>query len=114
MTAWSLRPRHGKPVEINAAWFPAFQLVADMIDADRPNSLAVPADRPARAGQSPRESFWNAGAGCLYDVLTPGPGGWTQLPDRGRIRSLPAASRIPPWINSRPNRCFPRRDAEAS
>jgi predicted glycogen debranching enzyme len=67
---WVVTPRHGKPVEIQALWYNALCVMADLAarygDAARHEhwtQLAV------RAKASFNELFWNAAAGCLYDVV---------------------------------------------
>ncbi|MFO0859265.1 MAG: amylo-alpha-1,6-glucosidase [Phycisphaerales bacterium] len=83
-------PRHGKPVEINALWYAALLQCADMIEADRPKTARELRQVAERAGRSFREQFWNP-AGYLYDVLTPGPRGFTPI-DQIRPNQLFACS----------------------
>ena len=56
-------PRRGKPVEVNALWVNALRIVAEM-DAD--DALA---QRAARVADVFRRAFWNADAGCCFDVI---------------------------------------------
>jgi len=61
-------PRHGKPVEINALWYKALNLMADWAE-----EMGEDADyrRDAELVQASfRAKFWNEERGCLYDVLT--------------------------------------------
>ena len=65
---WVVTPRHGKPVEINALWY---------------NALCIMAQLSARYGEDPEPyrqlaamvksnfclKFWNEEASCLYDVV---------------------------------------------
>ena len=75
---WTVTPRIGKPVEINALWFNALrsmtEFAADLgADGSRFDRMAT----QTRAGF---ERFWNAGSDCSFDVLD-GPGG-----NEGRLR----------------------------
>jgi glycogen debranching enzyme len=70
---WVVTPRRGKPVEIQALWY---------------NALCVMADLAARFGQTEQQKkysgmasqaretfnriFWNSSAQCLYDVVSDG------------------------------------------
>ena len=67
---WVVTPRAGKPVEIQALWYNALetlrQLAGHYGDADYASSLA---ERAGRARVSFNARFWNAEAGCLYDVI---------------------------------------------
>lgn len=64
---WVVTPRQGKPVEINALWYNAHTAMAMFAE-----KLGRPAeyyeDRVQRVGRS-FARYWNAEAGCLYDVL---------------------------------------------
>jgi glycogen debranching enzyme len=67
---WVVTPRHGKPVEINALWYNNLRIMSDLARAaNDPQRAAAFADLAARAGLSFQEKFWNAAAGCLYDVI---------------------------------------------
>src|SRR5512136_2076411 len=64
---WVVTPRIGKPVEVNALWYNALRIMAELAyiagePYDRYEALA----KQARAGFA---RFWNAEAGYLYDVL---------------------------------------------
>ena len=67
---WVVTPRIGKPVEIQALWYNALLILGDLahVFGDRePETLFR-----ERAGQARKNfvaEFWNAGAGCLYDVI---------------------------------------------
>ncbi len=69
---WVVTPRIGKPVEINALWYNALQIIADLArQTGRDGAFyQEQADRVA-AGFS---RFWNPDRGCCYDVLD-GPDG---------------------------------------
>ena len=58
---WVVTPRIGKPVEIQALWINALRIAAGFTDAFR--------ELLARATASFERRFWNAQAGCLYDVV---------------------------------------------
>jgi predicted glycogen debranching enzyme len=68
-------PRVGKPVEINALWHNALCSTAEMAEA---LGFAAEAsdwrDTATRVRESFNARFWNAEAGCLYDVVD-GPDG---------------------------------------
>lgn len=55
---WVVTPRSGKPVEVQALWINALRLAG--------GTRAAAAER-ARAAF--RARFWNAGTGCLFDVV---------------------------------------------
>jgi predicted glycogen debranching enzyme len=64
-------PRHGKPVEVNALWFNALHMLAEMEeqlahDATTAAALRKSADR---VGASFVKTFWNAAGNCLHDVV---------------------------------------------
>jgi predicted glycogen debranching enzyme len=67
---WVVTPRTGKPVEIQALWYNALRILCDFAHEfgdSGPETLFR--DLAARAQQSFVAKFWNAGAGCLYDVI---------------------------------------------
>ena len=59
---WVVTPRQGKPVEINALWYNALRILAEM---ENSNELR---ERAARVRQRFGEVFWNEKTGCLDDV----------------------------------------------
>jgi len=61
---WVVTPRSGKPVEIQALWYNALRVMADL-GADSAHYTAL-ADR---AQSSFLPQFWNDRAQCLYDVI---------------------------------------------
>ncbi|HVF49475.1 MAG TPA: amylo-alpha-1,6-glucosidase [Pyrinomonadaceae bacterium] len=67
---WVVTPRAGKAVEIQALWYNALRVLAELAgrfdDAERAREYASMAER-ARA--SFNEQFWNEAEGCLYDVI---------------------------------------------
>ena len=71
---WVVTPRRGKPVEIQALWHNALQLMAHWAV-----ELRQPHEQYQRLAAQVRESFnqryWNEQRGCLYDVIdVPGGG----------------------------------------
>jgi len=67
---WVVTPRHGKPVEIQALWYNALRIMEDLAQTcgdtaaqQRYGTMA------ACAYASFNGLFWNAEAGCLYDVV---------------------------------------------
>ena len=67
---WVITPRQGRTVELNALWYNALRIVAEWCDEhDQPNrgtELTSLADRTKLAFN---RDFWNAQAGCCYDVV---------------------------------------------
>ena len=67
---WVVTPRIGKPVEIQALWHNALRIGADLAarlgDAEGARAFT---GRAAQARESFEAQFWNAQAGCLYDVI---------------------------------------------
>ena len=67
---WVVTPRTGKAVEIQALWYNALCIVNDLAtrfgDAERQPRYF---EMAAIARDSFNGQFWNAGEGCLYDVV---------------------------------------------
>jgi predicted glycogen debranching enzyme len=64
-------PRRGKPVEISALWYNALLAAAELCElAGRPAAVKPLVAQAKLARTSFNAKFWNASAGCLYDVLT--------------------------------------------
>jgi predicted glycogen debranching enzyme len=67
---WVLTPRHGKAVEVNALWFNALTILANLElrwgTADASQALAVSAERVRLRF---REVFWNDENSSLFDVV---------------------------------------------
>jgi glycogen debranching enzyme len=67
---WVVTPRRGKPVEVQALWYNALCVMADLArragESDRAERYAGMA---AHAKGSFNEQFWNEAAGCLFDVV---------------------------------------------
>ena len=67
---WVVTPRQGKPVEIQALWYNALCILAELRkragNADGAVSLLA---RAKRVKDRFVEDFWNAETGCLFDVV---------------------------------------------
>jgi len=91
---WVVTPRHGKPVEIQALWYNALRIMADLAerfgDAAGAARYAKMADR---ARNSFRDLFWNDISGCLYDVVN-----GEQLDGRIRPNQILAVSLFHPLV----------------
>jgi predicted glycogen debranching enzyme len=69
---WVVTPRHGKPVEIQALWYNALRIMADLARRFGDDAQAAHYQELAdRAKKSFTEVFWNDSAQCLYDVMGP-------------------------------------------
>lgn len=69
---WVVTPRMGKPVEINALWYNALRVMADLC---RQLGLdAAPYEAQAERVRASFARFWNSANGCCYDVID-GPDG---------------------------------------
>ncbi len=63
-------PRHGKPVEIQALWYNALCVLADLCKrAGRAGEGATLLARAKQVKERFVEVFWNAEASCLFDVV---------------------------------------------
>ncbi len=62
-------PRHGKAVEVNALWHSAHRIMAERCADVDPELSAHYAQQAELIGQAFAKTFWNAQAGCLYDVV---------------------------------------------
>ncbi len=65
---WVATPRHGKPVEINALWYNALCVTAELAEHFKEDS-SVYRKLATRVSASFRKEFWNEKDGCLYDVI---------------------------------------------
>jgi predicted glycogen debranching enzyme len=77
---WVVTPRRGKPVEIQALWYNALKLMAVWGEQLGVAQFRTYDEQANRARESFNSRYWNAAAGCLYDVID-GPDG-----DDGSIR----------------------------
>jgi predicted glycogen debranching enzyme len=67
---WVVTPRRGKPVEIQALWYNALRILADLERRfGRGQQSAKIAADAERVRHRFVELFWNAAAGCLYDCI---------------------------------------------
>ena len=67
---WVVTPRHGKPVEVQALWYNALSILADLRKrAGRTAEAAGMAQRAKQLKERFVSVFWNEAAGCLYDVV---------------------------------------------
>ena len=67
---WVVTPRSGKPVEIQALWYNALRILGDLAHEfgdSGPETFLHQLAAEARASFTAK--FWNADAGCLYDVI---------------------------------------------
>ena len=66
---WVVTPRIGKPVEVNALWYNALAIMADL---SKQLGKKIPADEYRKAAAHVRSSFqrfWNNEQSYLYDVI---------------------------------------------
>ncbi|HLK51264.1 MAG TPA: amylo-alpha-1,6-glucosidase [Bryobacteraceae bacterium] len=66
---WVVTPRRGKAVEINALWYNALRLAERWVKEEGGTNAAELCDAAQRARDSFNARFWNANAGCLYDLI---------------------------------------------
>jgi len=71
---WVVTPRRGKPVEIQALWYNALCIMADMANrfGDEPGQKRY-RNMATVASWSFNRLFWNESTGCLYDVTNGAP-----------------------------------------
>lgn len=65
---WVATPRHGKPVEINALWYNALLVMADLASYFGDDSTPY-TTLAAQVKESFCQKFWNPDKQCLYDVI---------------------------------------------
>jgi predicted glycogen debranching enzyme len=67
---WVVTPRRGKPVEIQALWYNALRILAELEGRfGRPEKSAELGADAEHARRRFVELFWNGAAGCLYDCV---------------------------------------------
>jgi predicted glycogen debranching enzyme len=67
---WVVTPRRGKPVEIQALWYNALSILADLRKrAGRADEAATLLASAKAVKERFVETFWNTDASCLYDVV---------------------------------------------
>ena len=88
---WVVTPRRGQPVEIQALWYNALRLTADLLNqASRPAEAAELRAEADQVQAAFEPAFWNAERGCLYDCLPPtGPPDASLRPNQLLALSLP-------------------------
>ncbi len=65
-----ITPRHGKPVEINALWYNALQIM-DHFESLKPSQNMEYSKLAKLVKMSFISKFWNPSTNCLYDVIDP-------------------------------------------
>jgi len=67
---WVVTPRQGKPVEIQALWYNALRVIAQLASVfGDPEAAARYSALADRARERFLQVFWNDASGCLYDVI---------------------------------------------
>ncbi|MEN2774899.1 amylo-alpha-1,6-glucosidase [Acetivibrio clariflavus] len=67
---WVVTPRHGKAVEINALWYNALRIMAELSERYGDSSKSY-IELAQKVKESFENKFWNSEKECLYDCLTP-------------------------------------------
>lgn len=65
---WVVTPRHGKPVEINALWYNALEIMTRLAEKYDSNG-AYYAKMAAKVRTHFVEKYWNTEKRCLFDVI---------------------------------------------
>ncbi len=87
---WVVTPRHGKAVEINALWYNALRILANLERLAGDEFAGARCERLAdRVRRRFNELFWNEQSGCLYDVVAAGRSDPTLRPNQIFALSLP-------------------------
>lgn len=69
---WVVTPRMGKPVEIQALWYNALRIFAEMLQLNgQDNDAFVVNESADKAKQSFQQQFWYAEGNYLYDNIDP-------------------------------------------
>ncbi|RME00337.1 MAG: glycogen debranching protein [Calditrichaeota bacterium] len=67
---WVVTPRQGKAVEVNALWYNALRIFAELLQsAGLQNNARHYAGRAQKVKHKFRKAFWYANGGYLYDVI---------------------------------------------
>jgi predicted glycogen debranching enzyme len=66
---WVVTPRTGKPVEINALWYNALAILAELRTKFNCPGIEALQTRAAAVKKRFAEVYWNESAGCLFDVI---------------------------------------------
>lgn len=67
---WVVTPREGKPVEINALWYNALQIMAMLAKQFEDEDLKQYKNLALKTKESFLEKFWHKSEQCLYDVIS--------------------------------------------
>lgn len=68
---WVVTPRTGKAVEIQALWYNALCIYAELLQLNKEKSAAKTfTEKAVKVKDSFGQQFWNAEAGYLYDVIS--------------------------------------------
>ncbi len=68
--SWVVTPRRGKPVEINALWYNALQILSELLTAHGDGEQARQwQGKAARVLENFNEKFWNDSRDCLFDYI---------------------------------------------
>ena len=87
---WVVTPRRGKPVEIQALWYNALCIMAELADKFGDETTQKRYRNMATvASWSFNRLFWNEKAGCLYDVTNGAPPDPSIRPNQILAVSLP-------------------------
>jgi len=87
---WTVTPRQGKAVELNALWINALRTVEAMgTRMDRADLAARAGAAAHRATAAFRKVFWNESRGCLYDAVDGGHADVAIRPNQVFALSLP-------------------------
>ncbi|HTQ27529.1 MAG TPA: amylo-alpha-1,6-glucosidase [Puia sp.] len=86
---WVVTPRMGKPVELQALWYNALKIFAELLALNGQTQDAATVEISAeKAKDSFAALFWNEQGNCLYDVIDE----WGRPDDRVRPNQLFAIS----------------------
>lgn len=67
---WVITPRVGKPVELNALWYNAVKIAAELCKRyGRIDRAKLLNELAASIGKSFNDRFWNNSAGCCFDFI---------------------------------------------
>src|SRR5258705_12482103 len=73
ISTWVVTPRMGKPVEIQALWYNAQRVFAELLQLNGQNDDAYLVNESAnKAKQSFEKLFWNEEGNYLFDNIGPG------------------------------------------
>jgi predicted glycogen debranching enzyme len=86
---WVVTPRIGKPVEINALWYNALVILAELREKFGDPGAKELATRALAVKNCFAATFWNESTGCLYDVVNGGDKDPSLRPNQIFALSLP-------------------------